>query len=272
MRKKILISTAAVAGAVFICLMLFVFKGNDEMTFFQRQTVNQYLAASPFEQDESGNNKTVPIAVAAGIDGYGFGEFLGVRNQIDYLSGCIEVKVAVTDKNEVVLAESYSAIKESPVSLSRVIAQLGERGKLVVNLSEYSRLSAVNSAIINNGYLAESIVTGVDENAVEYVKRFFPKVKVLCDWNGENERSLEDIASAGADGVLCTQEVFDKKLVEKARDLDLAVWVNCAEDIYTTVEALKFGAAGIITLRPDFAMSVSRDWNEGTLKGFLSEK
>lgn len=272
MRKKVIISLGAVAVAAFVCCLLFFYKGNDEMTFFQRQTVNQYLAASPFEQDASGNNIVMPISVASGTDGYDCGEFLGARNQIDYLSGCIEVKVVVTENGEVVLAESYGSVKDTPATLNRVIEQLGSDGRLVLNLSEYSRLYDVNSVLVNNRYLSKSVITGVNENAVKYVKSFFPKTKVLCDWGKDNERSLEAIAQDGADGILCSKDAFSEKLLKKAQETGLIVWVNCEDDIYTTVKAMKFGASGVITSRPDFALTIGRDWYEEALKGYFEQQ
>ena len=127
MLKKALICFAGAAGLLLLCLFLFVIKGSDEVTFFQRQNINQYLSSVPFEQDAGGNNIIMPVAVASGTDDYPCDTFLGARNQIDYATGYVEVKVAVTPENEVVLAEGFTSYDEKDsVRLSRVIARSEE--------------------------------------------------------------------------------------------------------------------------------------------------
>ncbi|MBR3755263.1 MAG: hypothetical protein IKK49_09260 [Clostridia bacterium] len=265
MLKKALICFGSAVGLLVLCLLLFVYKGGDEVTFFQRQNINQYLSAVPFEQDAGGNNIIMPVAVASGTDGYPCDTFLGARNQIDYATGYVEVKVAVTPENEVILAEGYTAYdEEKSVRLSRVINQLAQEYDefgVVIELSEYSRLSYLNAVLVNREVVTKSVITGVHENAVSYVKSFFPQTKVLCDYNGENRLSLAEIRASGADGILCAGEVFNSSLAEKAREEGLLVWVDCDSDVYATVKAMKFGADGIVSDRPGFVADMRMWWS-----------
>lgn len=265
MLKKALICFCSAAVVLVLCLLLFVYRGSDEVTFFQRQNINQFFAAEPFEKDAGGNNILMPVAIASGTDDYPSDTFLGARNQIDYATGYIEVKVAVTQENEVVLAESYTSFTEESVRLSRVISQLAEEYEnygMVIELSEYSRLSYVNAVLVNRNMITRSVITGVNENAVSYVKEFFPQTRVLCDYDGKNRLSLEDIKDRGADGILCSGEAFNDTLLNKAKELGLLVWVDCGSDVYATVKAMKFGSDGIITDRPQFVISLGMMWNE----------
>ena len=263
--KKALICFGSAVGLLVLCLLLFVYKGGDEVTFFQRQNINQYLSAVPFEQDAGGNNIIMPVAVASGTDGYPCDTFLGARNQIDYATGYVEVKVAVTPENEVILAEGYTAYdEEKSVRLSRVINQLAQEYDefgVVIELSEYSRLSYLNAVLVNREVVTKSVITGVHENAVSYVKSFFPQTKVLCDYNGENRLSLAEIRASGADGILCAGEVFNSSLAEKAREEGLLVWVDCGSDVYATVKAMKFGADGIVSDRAGFVADMRMWWS-----------
>lgn len=266
MLKKALICFAGAAGLLLLCLFLFVIKGSDEVTFFQRQNINQYLSSVPFEQDAGGNNIIMPVAVASGTDDYPCDTFLGARNQIDYATGYVEVKVAVTPENEVVLAEGFTSYDEKDsVRLSRVIGQLSEEYEdcgIVIELSEYSRLSYLNAVLVSRGMVTKSIITGVHENAVFYIKGFFPQTRVLCDYDGENRLSLAEIRACGADGILCTGEVFNSTLAERAKEEGLLVWVDCGSDVYATVKAMKFAADGIITDRPEFVTQMRMWWEK----------
>ena len=266
MLKKALICAASAVGLLVVCLLLFVYKGSDEVTFFQRQNINQYLSSVPFEQDAGGNNIIMPVAIASGTDDYPCDTFLGARNQIDYATGYIEVKVAVTPENEVILAEGLTSYnEENSVRLSRVINQLSEEYEkygMVIELSEYSRLSYLNAILVNRSMVTKSVITGVHENAVSYIKGFFPQTRVLCDYNGENRLSLAEIRAAGADGILCTGEAFNSSLAEKARAEGLLVWVDCDSDVYATVKAMKFGADGLVSDRPNFVSEMRLWWNE----------
>lgn len=271
MLKKAVIVLVCVAVAVSGCYFLCFYKGKDEVTFIQRQYINQYLASSPFEQDENGKPILIPVAVASQTDGYGAGEFLGARNQIDYRTGCIEVKVAVTDSNAAVLAQSYADIGENPVELRRVIEQMEKDSAdaLVVNLSEYSRLSAINYVLTNSSVQTSCVITGVDEYALEHVKASFPKVRVLCTYTKDSKRSLEAVKEAGASGILIQTDSINKSLISKAKELDLIVWADCAEDVYATVEAIKFSVDGIISSRPDFADAMVNAWHESTFDSYF---
>lgn len=266
MLKKALICFGSAVGLLVICLLLFVYKGIDEVTFFQRQNINQYLSAVPFEQDAGGNNILMPIAVASGTDGYPCDTFLGARNQIDYATGYVEVKVAVTPENEVILAEGFTSYdEEKSVRLSRVIGQLSEEYEdygIVIELSEYSRLSYLNAILVNRGVVTKSVITGVYENSVSYIKGFFPQTKVLCDYDGENRLSLAEIRAAGADGILCTGDAFNSALAEKARAEGLIIWVDCGSDVYATMKAMKFGADGIVSDRPEFVSTMRMWWEK----------
>lgn len=270
MRKKVIIALVCVAVAVggcFLCL----YKGRDEVTFIQRQYINQYLSKSPFATDEDGRTLLVPVAVASQTDGYSAGEFLGARNQLDYRTGCIEVKVAVTDSNTAVLADSYSSIGENPAELRRVIEQMEKDSaeKLVVNLSEYSRLSAINYVLTNSFIQTGCIITGVDEYALEYIVGYFPKLHVMCNYSKNSERSLEEIKQAGAAGIFVAAESINKALFQSAKELDLAVWVDCGAEVYDTVRALKFGADGIVSSRPDFADAIVTSWHESSFDSYF---
>lgn len=264
--KKALICFGSAVGLLVLCLLLFVFKGSDEVTFFQRQNINQFLASVPFEQDAGGNNIIMPVAVASGTDDYPCDTFLGARNQIDYATGYVEVKVAVTPENEVVLAEGLTSYdEEKSVRLSRVIAQLSEEYEdcgIVIELSEYSRLSYLNAVLVSREMVIKSVITGVHENAVSYIKGFFPQTRVLCDYDGKNRLSLAEIRAAGADGILCTGEAFNSSLAEKAKEEGLLVWVDCGSDVYATVCAMKFGADGIISDRPEFISAMRMWWSK----------
>ena len=266
MLKKALICFGSAVGLLVLCLLLFVYKGGDEVTFFQRQNINQYLSSVPFEQDAGGNNIIMPVAVASGTDDYPCDTFLGARNQIDYTTGWVEVKVAVTPENEVILADGYTLYdEETSVRLSRVIAQLSEEYEdcgIVIELSEYSRLSYLNAVLVNRGMVTKSVITGVNENAVSYIKGFFPQTVVLCDYNGENRLNLAEIKACGADGILCTGEAFNSSLAEKAREEGLLVWADCGSDVYATVRAMKFGADGIVSDRPQFIASMRMWWSK----------
>lgn len=237
----------------------------------QRQYINQYFNSVPFEKYDNGEYIVPAVAVASQIDGYGAEEFLGARNQIDYRTGCIEVKVAVTDSGSAVLAESYSSIGDEPVNLSSVIKQMQEDSAdtLVINLSEYSRLSAVNYVLINSYVAGSCVITGVDENAFDAVKSSFPKLNVLCNYGKDSVRTLEELKEAGASGIMMTEETFDKSLAAKAKELDMLVWVDCGDDILTTVEALKFHADGIISSRPGFAHTIINDWNQDAFERYF---
>lgn len=266
MLKKALICFVSAAGLLVLCLLLFVFKGSDEVTFFQRQNINQYLSSVPFEQDAGGNNIIMPVAVASGTDDYPCNTFLGARNQIDYATGYVEAKVTVTPENEVILAEGFTSYDEKDsVRLSRVIGQLSEEYEdcgIVVGLSEYSRLSYLNAVLVSCGMVTKSLITGVHENAVSYIKGFFPQTRVLCDYDGENRLSLAEIRACGADGILCTGEAFNSTLAEKAKEEGLLIWVDCGSDFYATVKAMKFGSDGIITDRPEFVTHMRMWWNK----------
>ena len=270
MLKKALICFGSAVGLLVICLFLFVYKGSDEVTFFQRQNINQYLSAVPFEQDAGGNNILMPVAVASGTDGYPCDTFLGARNQIDYATGYVEVKVAVTPENEVILAEGFTSYdEEKSVRLSRVIGQLSEEYEdygIVIELSEYSRLSYLNAILVNRGVVTKSVITGVHENSVSYIKGFFPQTRVLCDYNGKNRLNLAEIRASGADGILCTGEAYNSSLAEKAKAEGLLVWVDCGSDVYATVKAMKFGADGIISDRPDFVTTMRMWWEKDSFE------
>ncbi len=270
--KKALICVVSAVVLLVVSLLLFVYKGSDSVTFFQRQNINQYFASVPFEQDPGGNNILEPVAVACGTDGYPCDTFLGARNQIDYATGYVHVKVAVTEENEVILAQGFTDYTEDSVRLSRVIKQLNdeyEENGIVVELSEYSRLGALNAVLVNRGMESNFVITGVNENAVSYVKSFLPYIKVLCDYDSENRLSLEQIKQLGADGILCKNGVFNASLLDKARELGLLVWVDCENDVYSTVSALKFGADGIITQIPDFVISVGMTWSEDVFEDWV---
>lgn len=266
MLKKALICFAGAAGLLLLCLFLFVIKGSDEVTFFQRQNINQYLSSVPFEQDAGGNNIIMPVAVASGTDDYPCDTFLGARNQIDYATGYVEVKVAVTPENEVILAEGFTSYDEKDsVRLSRVIGQLSEEYEdcgIVIELSEYSRLSYLNAVLVSREMVTKSVIIGVHENAVSYIKGFFPQTRVLCDYDGENRLSLAEIRACGAAGILCTGEAFNSSLAEKAREEGLLVWVDCGSDVYATVKAMKFAADGIVTDRPEFITYMRMWWDK----------
>lgn len=270
MLKKALICAGSAVGLLVLCLLVFVYKGKDEVTFFQRQNINQAFASVPFEQDAGGNNITMPIAVAAGTDGYPCDTFLGARNQIDYRTGYIELKVAVTPENEVILAEGFTAYdEEKSVRLSRAIKQLNEEYDecgIVIELSEYSRLAYLNAVLVNRDMMTKSVITGVHENAISYVKDFFPQTRVLCDYDGENRLSLEEIDAAGADGILCRGEAFNASLCSKAKELGLLVWVDCGSEVYPTVMALSAAVDGIITTRPHLISSLRMWWSEAAFE------
>ena len=270
MLKKALICFGGAAGLLVLCLLLFVWKGSDEVTFFQRQNINQYLASVPFEQDPGGNNIIMPVAIASGTDNYPCDTFLGARNQIDYATGYIEVKVAVTPENEVILAKGFTAyVEDKSVRLSRVAEQLSgeyEDCGIVIRLSEYSRLNYLNAVLVSCDMVTKSVITGVHENAVSYVKSFFPQTKVLCDYDGENRLSLAEIRACGADGILCSGEVFNSSLAQKAEEEGLLVWVDCGSDVYASVKAMKFGADGIISNRPEFISTMSMWWSKDAFK------
>ncbi len=269
MLKKALICLGSAVGLLVLCLFLFVYKGSDEVTFFQRQNINQYLADVPFEQDPGGNNIIMPAAVASGTDGYDADTFLGARNQIDYGTGCAEFEVIVTDEKEVILAQGYTSLTEKSVTLGRVVRQFESDYKdcrLVLKLSEYNSLGNLNSLIAGLEKTTKTYITGVNENAVAYVKGFFPQVRVLCDYSNENRLTLEQIKACGADGILSSGEDFNGKLLKKAHELGLLVWVDCGRDVYSTVKAMKFGADGLVTERPRLVTSLKNGWDEGSFE------
>lgn len=274
MLKKSLICFGSAVGLLVLCLLLFAYKGSDEVTFFQRQNINQYLADVPFEQDPGGNNIIMPAAVASGTDGYDSDTFLGARNQIDYGTGCAEFEVIVTDEKEVILAQEYTVFGENSVKLSRVVRQFEsdfEDCRLVLKLSEYGNLGSLNSLIAGLEKTAKTYITGVHENAVSYVKSFFPQVRVLCDYGDENRLSLEQIKECGADGILCDGEAFNERLLKKAQELGLLVWVDCGKDVYSTVKAMKFGADGLLTERPRLVTALKHGWDEGSFEAAVKE-
>ncbi len=266
---------AFVAAAVVIgCCFLVLHKGRDEVTFMQRQYINQYLSSYPFEKGKDGADILPYIAAASQIDGFAAEEFLGARNQIDYRTGSIEVRVAVADSGDVVLAGSYASIGEEPVKLSRVIKQMSEDSveMLVVNLSEYSRLSAINYVLSNSYVQTSCVITGVNENAFEYVKNAFPKLQVLCDYGEDSRMSFEQLCQVGASGILVSPDSIDKDLFDSARKAGLSVWVNCEDDLLATVKAISFSPDGIITSRPDFARTIVMDWSENGFDMYFKNK
>lgn len=275
MRKKALIIVGAVLAVIAAVSALLLHGGADGMNAFERAEINRYLSAEASDTHEGMAVSAIMSAVEAGTDGYACTEFLGARNQIDYGTGYIHVRVGTGKDKRPVLSDGFADIDEDSVALSRVLEAFEAEGSargLVLELSEYTALLYIDSFLVNSGYAGKTVVTGVYQTALETVCGQLPHMAVFCDYGDENTLTLEQIAELGAKGILCSGKAIDAGVFERAQQLGLRVWADCGDDIYLTVKAMQLAPEGVVTALPELVSALQSYWSDETLDTYLKEK
>ena len=276
MKKKLLIALIACVAALILLPFLLFFKGGDMLTLPQRITVNRFLSVNPFIDEETGEQTAfVHVANANNSPSTQKNSFLWFLNKYESLASYIELDVAFSNDKVVCLADSYEEANEDAVTFERVLAHLKENQDtetgLVINLNEYSYLDSLNAAIGRADIQGRTVVTGVNENSLIFVKNHLKQISVLCDYNSDTKSSLEELKTLGADGIICSSDKLSKALVRKARELDLLVWVRCENEFYGTVKALNYCVDGIVSSVPEVACMIRDSWGKSIIqdvKGF----
>lgn len=277
MNKRLIVSVSCavvVVVAVAVCICTFR-EGKDGITPFQRQNVVQFFAANPFEAEDDSYNVPV-IAASPRVNPAKENTFLGSKAQINTASTGILLNVAVDGEKQVVVAASYDRISADAPKAYRVLEYMQENGRdgisVLFNLAEYNSLETVSSLIEASQLGRRAIITGVNENSIKFVRAFFERDTVLCNYDTGNRRSLEQIKSDSASGIFCTADAFDKELFEEAGKYGLSVWVDCGSDVYKTLLALKLNVDGIVTDNPDFVDYICNDWGIEQFDEYWSSK
>lgn len=266
-KKKLLIILPACAlVALLLCFLLF-FKGQDNMTLIQRAKADSYLSENIFFNEETGEEiRTVKVAAANDSEAAEEDSFLWFRNRYESVSTHVELNIAFNSEGMAYLADSFESVNENSVPFERVLRFVigGEdtRTGFVLNLHEYTNVSILAANIESLELDGRTVITGVTENSVYAVSRYFRNTPVLCDYSGDNILTLEQLRDRGADGILCSYKDFSPSLAKKAKELKMQVWVDCEADLYGTVNAVYNGADGIISSKPDVVSHCVRNWGD----------
>lgn len=277
MKKKLLIILPACAlAAIFLCFLL-CFKGQDNMTLIQRANAGRYLSKNIFIDDETGEKiRSVYVAAANDSEAAEADSFLWFRNRYESVATHVELNLAFDSEGTAYLADSFDSANESAVTFERVLRfvldQEDTRTGFVLNLHEYTNIASVAANIESLELDGRTVITGVNENSVYAVSRYFRNTLVLCDYSGKNILTLEQLQERGADGILCSYKDFSPSLLKKAKEFNLQVWVNCEADLYGTIKAIYHGADGIISANPDAASYCVQRWGDERLLKMLSTK
>ena len=277
MKKKLLIALTACVAALILLPFLLFFKGGDMLTLPQRITVNRFLSINPFFDEETGEQTAfVHVANANNSPSTRKNSFLWFLNKYEGSASYIELDVAFSSDKVVCLADSYEEANEDAVAFERILAHLKENQDtetgLLINLSEYSYLDSLNAAIGRAGMQGRTVVAGVNENSLIFVKNHLTQIPVLCDYNSGTKSSLEELKTLGADGIICSSDNLSKSLVRKARELDLLVWARCENEFYGTVKALNYCVDGIVSSEPEVACMIRDAWGENIVNDIKSVK
>lgn len=274
MFRKALVCVCCVAVLLAAAYGFLLHKGSDCLTFIQRRELNGYLASGLSRSGGDMMTPDVRVAVACGTDGYEPGSFLGARNQADYKTGSVHLKVSADAEKQPVLSGGFADIGEESVSLLRAFEEL-EKSKvyfLVLELSEYTALPYIDAFLVNTGYTEKTVITGVYQSALATVREQMPHCTILCDYSDENILTLEQIAQLGADGIICSGKALNADVFTQAEQLGLIVWADCSDDVYSTVKALWLDPQGLVTKLPYLADGLRSGWHEENFELFVKEK
>ncbi len=270
MNKKLLKALPVCALLLILLAFAAFFKGTDTLTFFQKVHVNSMLSSNPFTDEESGDIIN-PVCIAAANDSEGAADdsFLWFRNRYESLASHVELNIAFDRDGNAYLAESFDAVNEKSVPFSRVLSHIVEQGDnetgFVLNLCEYTALGSLAASIEQLGLQYRTVIVGVDENALSVVKSSFTKTPVLCTYDSETELTLEELAQAGADGIICSSDKLKKSLVKEAEELGMLLWVDCGDNLYDTIKAFDFCVDGIVSSTPEMAAYIYGSWNKSLI-------
>lgn len=270
MKKKLLIALVVCVAVLILLPFALFFKGGDMLTLPQRISVNRFLSVNPFFDEETGEQTAfVHVANANNSPSTQKNSFLWFLNKYESSASYIELDVAFNDDKTPCLADSYEEANESSVTLERILLHIKEKQDsdtgLLINLSEYSYLDSLYAAIGRAGMQSRTVITGVNENSVIFVKKHLTKIPVLCDYNSDTKSSLEELKTRGADGIVCYPDELSKSLIRKAKELDLLVWVRCENEFYGTVKALNYCVDGIVSTEPEVACMIRDSWGKNII-------
>lgn len=271
MKNKLLKALPVCALLLILLGFLLFFKGADTLTFFQKLHVNSMLSSNPFTDEETGETVN-PVSFAAANDSTNTdtNSFLWFRNRYESDATHVMLDIAFDRSGTAYLESSFDSVTEQSVPFERVLRYVVEQGDgetgFVLNLCEYTSLAGLAANIEQLGLQYNTVITGVNENALSVVKRYFAKTPVLCTYDSKTKLTLEELSEAGADGIICKADKLTGSLVKKARSLGLLVWVECGDDLYGTIRAFNFCVDGIITSNPEMASYIYGTWNEDLIK------
>ncbi len=270
MNKKLLIALPVCALLLILLAFAAFFKGTDTLTFFQKIHVNSMLSSNPFLDEETGDIIN-PVSVAAANDSNTAqtDTFLWFRNRYESDASHVELDIAFDRDGRAYLADSFDSVKPESVPFERVLAYIVENGDestgFVINLCEYTSLGTLAANIEQLGLQYRTVIVGIDENALPVVRQYFGKTPLLCSYDSDTNSSLEELAEAGADGIICKSDKLTKSLVKKTEKLGLLLWVDCEDDLYDTVKAFDCCVDGIVSSEPDMASYIYGSWNENLI-------
>lgn len=270
MKKKLLIALPVCVLSLILLAFLLFFKGADMLTLPQLIEVDGYLAVNPFFDEETGEEKAfVNVAAADNNEAAPKNSFLWFLNRYDKQAGYVELDIAFDSKGLPCLADSYEEALGDSVAFDRVLRHMYEKQDettgLVVNLTEYSNLESLSAALCQNGFQRRAVITGVNELSVSSVKKYFREIPVLCTYDSDTKSSLEQLKELGADGIICPSDKVSKSLINKAKELDLLVWVRCENEFYGTVKAMNFCVDGVVSTVPEVACIIRDSWGENVI-------
>lgn len=270
MKKKLLIALPVCLAALVLLAFLLFFKGGDMLTLPQRIAVDRFLSVNPFFDEETSEQTAfVHVANANNSPSTQKNSFLWFMNKYESSASYIELDVAFNKDKAPCLADSYEEANENSVALERILAHIEEKQDsdkgLMINLSEYSYLESLHATIGRADMQSRTVITGVNENSLIFVKNHLPEIPVLCDYKSDTKSSLEELKERGADGIICGSDKLTKSLIKKARELDLLVWVRCENEFYGTVKALNYCVDGIVSTEPEVACMIRDSWGENII-------
>lgn len=275
MNKKLLKALPVCALLLILLGFLAFFKGADTLTFFQKIHVKSMLSSNPFVDEETGDIVNfVSVAAANDSENADSNSFLWFRNRYESDATHVELNIAFDRSGVPYLADSFDSVTADSVPFERVLRHVVEQGDeetgFVLNLCEYTSLGTLAANIEQLDLQYRTVIVGVDENALSVVKYYFSKTPVLCTYDSDTDSSLEELAQAGADGIICDGDKLTKNLVKKTEELGLLLWVDCGDDFYNTVRALDFCVDGIVSDVPEMAIFINGSWDKNMISGVKS--
>ncbi len=275
MKKKLLLIAVPVIAVLLVFLLFF--KGGDFLTLPEKIAVDGYISVNPFFDEESGELVNfVNVAAANDSESAENNTFLWYLNRYDSVASYIELNISFDADKRPCLADSYDTVSENPVLFERILTHIAEQQDdqvgFVLNLCEYTYLESLNAAVCQQGLQGRTLITGVDENSLATVKKSFSKVPVLCDYDSDTKSSLARLKEMGADGIICSSGKLTKSLVDKARELELRIWVRCENEVYGTVKAMNYCVDGVVSSVPDVACMVRDSWGEQIIEDIKGVK